>query len=176
MENKKYKSLKTIIILFLIFIGIPWSIPSLPSSKINMIEKYKKKCNNDLKKIEYCIKTFNQDYDTPAEMQIHTFDEKKVIEIGENKNIFFINPIIPQKDTTKTFYWTNKCEYISKGDLSENGLIYCKYHGSAPQDYNDKSIISPSTEYLSDLRKEEIIYYSPIILVVIIIILTAIFM
>lgn len=42
-----------------------------------------------------------------------------------------------------------KCKYTSFGDLSDNGYIYCEYHGSI------EGQKKPSQEYISDENKKE---------------------
>ena len=55
-------------------------------------------------------------------------------------------PIIPNKDSDRV-----KCKYLSKGDLTEDGIIYCTYHGSFDNaTRNAKPTILPSKEYERD--------------------------
>lgn len=47
-----------------------------------------------------------------------------------------------------------KCEYKNKGNLTDDGLIYCVYHGDYPTNIKGDKI-PPSNEYLELLKKEE---------------------
>ena len=52
--------------------------------------------------------------------------------------------------------YDNHCEYSSKGNLTEDGEIYCEYHGSFTYDEEKKTGIPPSREYLAEQTR---IYY-----------------
>ena len=53
----------------------------------------------------------------------------------------------------------NKCEYINQGDLSKDGFIYCKYHGTPnyalEKEKGNKNTAPPSKEYLDFLKAEK---------------------
>ncbi len=46
--------------------------------------------------------------------------------------------------------YDNHCEYASQGNLTEDGEIYCKYHGSYTYNEEKKTGIAPSREYLAE--------------------------
>ncbi|MBQ2594675.1 MAG: hypothetical protein II567_15510, partial [Candidatus Riflebacteria bacterium] len=65
----------------------------------------------------YSIKEMYEMVDPPEE-KLKSFDEKVQEMLIEKRYL---------SRTTK--YPTEKCEYSSEGDLTKDGVIYCKFHG-----------------------------------------------
>ena len=61
-------------------------------------------------------------------------------------------------------------KYYSQGDLCEDGVIYCDYHGSSEHDSKGNKIVPPSAEYQMRERRKEfqqrMYEFIPIILVI----------
>ena len=76
-----------------------------------------KACFSNLRVLQGAIEMFNMD-ETP-----------KITECNE----VTLNLLVEKKYLKRDFlnyYPEIQCRYISNGDLSENGTVYCEYHGS----------------------------------------------
>ena len=49
-----------------------------------------------------------------------------------------------------------ECRYLSSGDLTGEGVIYCEYHGSIGYNANSKDGVAPSDAYYQDEFRENL--------------------
>ncbi len=158
MEKKKNNHVKGIIIALLLIIGIPWSIPTY--IKDGGSPSYSKLyCDSNQREIIGAIEMYNMDNNGWIK---HCDD--KVIEELKNKNYCH-----------KFYRLYSKCKYHNKGDLTNDGFLYCEYHGTLNQE--GKNSIPPCKEYFEELRRAETLYnlrlYGPVSLVIVAIVLVA---
>ena len=87
-------------------------------------------------------------------IEMYNMDSSIMIEELNNHTMQLLidGKYLKEKPTT----YDNHCEYSSKGNLTEDGEIYCKYHGSFTYNEEKKTGIPPSREYLVEQTK---IYY-----------------
>ena len=68
---------------------------------------------------------------------------------SHNMQLLIDGKYLKEKPTS----YDNHCEYASQGNLTEDGEIYCKYHGSITYNEEKKTGIPPSREYLAEQRR-----------------------
>lgn len=156
MEKKKNNPVKGIMIALILIIGIPWTIPTY--IKGGGAPKYSKKfCDSDQRIIIGAIEMYNMDNNE----WIKHCDDKVIEELINKKYL--------RSNFNDPYSRYSKCKYHNKGDLTNDGVLYCEFHGTLNQ--NDKNSIPPSKEYFEELRRAEILsnlrLYGPIILVVV---------
>ena len=162
MEKKNNNHVKGIIIALLLVIGIPCSIPTY--IKGAGAPSYSKRfCDSDQRMIIGAIEMYNMDNNE----WIKHCDDKVIEELINKKYL--------RSNFNKPYSRYSKCKYHNKGDLTNDGVLYCEFHGTLNQD--DKNSIPPSKEYFETLRRAEIHYYlrqyGPISLVVFAVVLVA---
>ena len=98
------------------------------------------KCFSNLRLIIGAVEMYNLD----GNEMIKTFDADAVLYLL-NKNYLKKEPERP----------TNHCDYLSEGDLTDKGFIYCEYHGSLDGRIKGKSGIPREyvVSYIEDNKK-----------------------
>lgn len=74
----------------------------------------KKVCNDNLNKILEAVEKYNLN----NSVKIKELNDKEIKKLKDNNYLESI-PKVPRQD----------CSYLSDGDLTDKGTIYCKYHG-----------------------------------------------
>ena len=97
-------------------------------------------CLYNLRILQGAVEMFNMD-ETPM---IDELDDN-LIKLLCDKKYLRKEPIPPI---------SGKCKYMGK-NLSNDGVVYCEYHGSADFDLKTGKGVAPGTEYLDKLKKEE---------------------
>ncbi|MBQ2593681.1 MAG: hypothetical protein II567_10435 [Candidatus Riflebacteria bacterium] len=79
-------------------------------------------------------------------IEMYNMDHSQMIsEINEN----VIDILVREKylKTKISYPDPRKCKYLSRGELMNDGIIYCEYHGSAGYNSNKSEGVPPSKEY-----------------------------
>ena len=99
------------------------------------------KCFSNLRLLMGAVEMFNFD----GNEKIKTFDASAMMSLL-NKHYLKEEPERP----------TNHCDYLTEGDLTDNGFIYCEYHGSLDGRIKGKSGITReyAASYIEDNKKE----------------------
>ena len=79
-------------------------------------ENYTQECHKILDQIENAIKIYNAEHKTP----IRQIDSDLILNTNSPLKKYI------RRKITKI---SGKCSFSSSGDLTQNGVIYCKYHG-----------------------------------------------
>ena len=168
MAKPNFSYVKYIIILillsFLVYPYLIW-IPAKETIRSTPTQR----CSNAIFHLSRAIENYNMDN--------ITFIEKvndEVIDILKEKSYLKNDwPNIDKYDEER-----KKCKYTNYRNLTEDGIIYCEYHGSAPTKTN--GLIPPCDELIKLRRNEAIkaFFKSNIvsIILIILIILVAIFL
>ena len=138
MANKKNRWIKFLVIgIFIFFIYIDQS----PIAKGNRLRRHSsppiRNCFSDIRSMTDAIDMYNMD----NPVMITELNDRTLQIVKDLKYLKANTP-----DTTSTY--RKKCKYHTKGDLTENGFIYCEYHGQS----DPLGKIKPSEEYYKDIR------------------------
>ena len=79
-------------------------------------------------------------------IEMYNMDHSQMIsEINEN----IIDLLVEEKylKTKLSYPAPGKCKYLNRGELIDEGIIYCEYHGSANYNSNKSKGVPPSKEY-----------------------------
>lgn len=122
MNKTKTKSILITLcsIIILVLIAIVIFIKSIPTFRYPTPNPKTKACMRNIRIITGAIEMYNFDRSSESEM-IHRID----LELLYNKG--YLKEKIQNS--------TNKCKYLSEGDLVKDGYIYCAEHGDLEQKY-----------------------------------------
>lgn len=123
--------MKKIIILCFLFILTLTSVAS--AYKPDRPTMRYKACLSNIRVIQGAVEMYNMNSSTP----INHLNDNSIDTLLKNNYL----KIVPSKPESS-------CEYVSNGNLSEQGVVYCKYHGGV-----DENKIKPSPEYIKVLEE-----------------------
>ena len=128
------------LIITIIFVGSGKSVEENQNGHIRLRSDNstanQRACFNIIRIIMGSIEMY--DMDVPPEEKLKSFDNKVKEMLIEKRYL---------KRTMK--YPTEKCEYLSEGDLTNGGFIYCKFHG----DFENKLKIWNEDKAHGDAKK-----------------------
>ena len=101
-----------------------------------------KACFSNQRVLQGAVEMYNMDHD----VMLHEVNEGVIELLKKGKYIKDNHFFCPTKNEPG--------HYLSQGDLCEDGVIYCDYHGSVAGDGNGP-IVSPSKEYQMDQHRSE---------------------
>ncbi len=117
------------------FLNMPTFVQSAPSSS-----SPKRKCFANQRYLLGVVENYNMDAQSNNYETIKSLDSEAIVRLLE-KRYLKENPNKNYKD----------CEYLSKGDLTNNGFIYCKKHGDISQRVKEIEEIEEIKEPYSSL-------------------------
>ncbi len=116
---------KTIIICLIFILANVSSI--FATSKARPGEVGYKRCLKNIRMLQGAVENYNMDFSTP----IKDFNDESINLLIKNKYL----ESSPKKPCVP-------CKYLASGDLSDDGEIYCEFHGGT-----DKEKIKPSKQF-----------------------------